>query len=118
MAAVVEAVRLGLAPVLQAATQLSVEVDLALVVPFALANLRSVVYDLLRNAVEYRDPTRPSVVQVWAERHPQGIRLRVQDDRPGLTELQQRQLFGLFQRLHPHVEDTGAWLLYYQAPGG
>jgi signal transduction histidine kinase len=36
--------------------------------------------------------------------------LTVQDNGLGLSELQQRQLFGLFQRLHTHVEGTGVGL--------
>ena len=36
--------------------------------------------------------------------------LTVQDNGLGLSEPQQRQLFGLFQRLHTHVEGTGVGL--------
>ncbi|MBB4601492.1 signal transduction histidine kinase [Hymenobacter luteus] len=36
--------------------------------------------------------------------------LTVQDNGLGLSELQQRQLYGLFQRLHTHVEGTGVGL--------
>jgi signal transduction histidine kinase len=34
----------------------------------------------------------------------------VQDNGLGISEVQQRQLFGLFQRLHTHVEGTGVGL--------
>jgi signal transduction histidine kinase len=34
----------------------------------------------------------------------------VQDNGLGMSEVQQRQLFGLFQRLHTHVEGTGVGL--------
>ena len=36
--------------------------------------------------------------------------LTVQDNGLGMSEAQQRQLFGLFQRLHTHVEGTGVGL--------
>jgi signal transduction histidine kinase len=36
--------------------------------------------------------------------------LEVQDNGLGLTESQQGQLFGLFQRLHDHVPGTGIGL--------
>jgi signal transduction histidine kinase len=36
--------------------------------------------------------------------------LRVQDNGLGMRAAQQRQLFGLFQRLHTHVEGTGVGL--------
>jgi signal transduction histidine kinase len=34
----------------------------------------------------------------------------VQDNGLGMSQVQQRQLFGLFQRLHTHVEGTGVGL--------
>ena len=111
LAHVVEGVRLDLAPTIQAAdTQLTVEVDPELVVSFSPANLRSVVYNLLSNAVKYCAPDRPSLVQVRAERTPHGVVLTVQDNGLGMSAVQQRQLFGLFQRLHTHVEGTGVGL--------
>jgi len=111
LAAALEAVRLDLAPALQtAATHLHVAVDPTLVISFSPANLRSIIYNLLSNAVKYRDATRQSVVWVSAERQSQAIVLRVQDNGLGVSALQQRQLFGLFQRLHTHVEGTGVGL--------
>jgi signal transduction histidine kinase len=111
LAPVVEAVRQDLAPLLEtAATALTVDVAPELVVSFSPANLRSIVYNLLSNAVKYRSPARPS--QVWVQATPtsQAIVLTVQDNGLGMSELQQRQLFGLFQRLHTHVEGTGVGL--------
>lgn len=111
LAQVVEAVRLDLAPALATAgTALTVAVAPELVVPFSPANLRSIVYNLLSNAVKYRALDRPSHVQVHAEQLPHAIRLTVQDNGLGMSEVQQRQLFGLFQRLHTHVEGTGVGL--------
>jgi signal transduction histidine kinase len=111
LAPVVEAVRLDLAPALAAAgTDLTVAVAPELVVPFSLANLRSIVYNLFSNAVKYRAADRPSRVQLRAEQLPHAIRLTVQDNGLGMSEVQQRQLFGLFQRLHTHVEGTGVGL--------
>jgi signal transduction histidine kinase len=93
-----------------AGTQLIVEVAPALLVSFSPANLRSVVYNLLSNAIKYCAPDRPSSVRVHAAQTPQAIVLTVQDNGLGMSELQQRQLFGLFQRLHTHVEGTGVGL--------
>ena len=111
LAPVVEAVRLDLLPAIAAAaTRLTVEVVLSLRVPFSPANLRSIVYNLLSNAIKYCSPERPSQVWVRAEQTPQALVLTVQDNGLGLSERQQRQLFGLFQRLHTHVEGTGIGL--------
>jgi signal transduction histidine kinase len=111
LARVVEDVRQDLTPAIQVAgTQLIVEVAPALLVSFSPANLRSVVYNLLSNAIKYCAPDRPSSVRVHAEQTLQAIVLTVQDNGLGMSELQQRQLFGLFQRLHTHVEGTGVGL--------
>jgi signal transduction histidine kinase len=111
LATVVEDVRLDLAPAIAAAgTQLTVAVAPEVVVSFSPANLRSIVYNLLSNALKYRDPVRPSQVQLYATQTPHAIQLTVQDNGLGMSEVQQRQLFGLFQRLHTHVEGTGVGL--------
>jgi signal transduction histidine kinase len=111
LAPVVEAVRLDLAPAIAAAgTELTVAVTPELVVSFSPANLRSIVYNLLSNALKYRDLERPSRVQLYAAQTGPRITLTVQDNGLGMSEVQQRQLFGLFQRLHTHVEGTGVGL--------
>ncbi|QKG59178.1 PAS domain-containing protein (plasmid) [Hymenobacter sp. BRD128] len=111
LAAVIESVRLDLAPAITAAhAQLTVEVAPDLLVSFSPANLRSAVYNLLSNAVKYRDLVRPAQVLVRA--YPAGGRvvLEVRDNGLGLNAHQQSRLFGLFQRLHTHVEGTGVGL--------
>ncbi|WP_394351226.1 sensor histidine kinase [Hymenobacter ginkgonis] len=111
VAEVVEAVRLDLAPQLtQAAAQLLVDVAPDLRVSFAPKNLRSVVYNLLSNAIKYRHPARQPVVRLRAERREPAVVFTVQDNGLGLSAQQQGQLFGLFQRLHTHVEGTGVGL--------
>jgi signal transduction histidine kinase len=111
LATVVEDVRLDLLPLLQAAQgQLTVDVAPDLTVLFAPQNLRSVVYNLLSNALKYHRPGQPPVITLQATQAEEYITLRVQDNGLGLTALQQQQLFGLFQRLHTHVEGTGVGL--------
>jgi signal transduction histidine kinase len=111
LASVVQAVRLDLMPAIAAAdAQLTVEVPAELVVSFSPANLRSIIYNLLSNAIKYRAPGRPARVHVRAALTEAGVVLVVQDNGLGMSELQQRQLFGLFQRLHTHVEGTGVGL--------
>ncbi|TGE28108.1 PAS domain-containing protein [Hymenobacter metallicola] len=111
LAAVVEEVLHDLAPAIQAAkAEVEVKVPPGLLVSFSPANLRSIVYNLLSNAVKYRSPDRPARVWVRAVRTDQAVLFTVQDNGLGVSELQQRQLFGLFQRLHTHVEGTGVGL--------
>ena len=111
LAPVVKSVRLDLASLIDtAATALTVDVAPDLVVSFSPANLRSIVYNLLSNAVKYRSAERSSHVWLRATYTPQAVVLTVQDNGLGMSEAQQRQLFGLFQRLHTHVEGTGVGL--------
>ncbi|WP_375417704.1 PAS domain-containing protein [uncultured Hymenobacter sp.] len=116
LAALVEAVRLDLDPALRgAAADVRVEVSARPYISFAPKNLRSIVYNLLSNAVKYRHPARPAIVELRA--YPAtdvggraGVVLEVQDNGLGLDGAQQAKLFGMFQRLHTHVEGSGIGL--------
>ncbi|TDN36201.1 PAS domain S-box protein [Hymenobacter sp. UV11] len=107
---VIEEVALDLDPVLAALGWLEVAVPLGQVVTFSEKNLRSVVYNLLSNALKYCAPGRPLRVQVSSQLRGNSVELRVQDNGLGLDAAQQARLFGLFQRLHTHVEGTGIGL--------
>ncbi|UOQ76558.1 ATP-binding protein [Hymenobacter sp. 5516J-16] len=78
---------------------------------FAEKNLRSVVYNLLSNALKYRHPDRAPHVQICCQPQEGYQVLEVQDNGLGLN-LQQGQdkLFAMFQRLHTHVEGSGIGL--------
>jgi PAS domain S-box-containing protein len=111
LAALVEAVRLDLAPMLEAAgAQLTVDVAACAAVLFAPQYLRSVVYNLLSNAVKYRHPSRVPLVHLYCYPSATGAVLEVQDNGLGLSVQQQGKLFGLFTRLHAHVEGSGVGL--------
>ncbi len=111
LAALVEAVRLDLAPLL-AATQaeLQVEVQHCPTLHGSPKDLRSIVFNLLSNALKYRHPDRPPRVRLLATCDAHYAELRVQDNGLGLTPEQQPKLFGLFTRLHSHVEGSGVGL--------
>ncbi len=111
LATLVEAVRLDLAPLL-AATQaeLHVEVQECPTLHGSPKDLRSIIFNLLSNALKYRHPDRPPRVQLFATCDAHYAELRVQDNGLGLTPEQQPKLFGLFTRLHSHVEGSGVGL--------
>jgi signal transduction histidine kinase len=77
---------------------------------FAPLHLRSIVYNLLSNAVKYQRPDCPPDVHLRCRRTLGAVVLEVQDNGLGLSEDQQGQLFGMFQRLHDHVEGSGIGL--------
>jgi len=111
LAPVVAGVVADLGPAIRAAgATLHQHVAPGLHLSFAPASLRSIVYNLLSNAVKYRDPARPTQVWLRAERQPGAVVLSVGDNGLGLTPTQQERLFGVFQRMHTHVEGTGVGL--------
>lgn len=111
LAEVVDEVRLDLAPEL-AATQAQLTIDVARcpTISFSPKNLRSIVYNLLSNALKYRAPGRRPVVQLRCHTSHSHVVLEVQDNGLGLNAAQQSQLFMMFQRLHSHVDGSGIGL--------
>lgn len=111
LAPVVRDVALDLAPLVRAAgARLDLALDDQVAVHFLEKNLRSVVYNLLSNALKYRDPGRPPQVSLRAYPDGQHVRLTVRDNGLGIDAAGQRRLFGLFERLHDHVEGSGIGL--------
>jgi signal transduction histidine kinase len=109
--ALVRAVRLDLATELAATgATLTVDVDDCPTVQFSPKNLRSILYNLLSNAVKYHAPDRPPVVTLRSYRTAGTVGLAVQDNGLGLDAAQQGKLFGMFRRLHTHVEGSGVGL--------
>jgi PAS domain S-box-containing protein len=111
LAAVVEDVRLDLAPLFQAANaQLTVGVADFPPVLCAEKTLRSIVYNLLSNAVKYQHPARRPHIDVQAHVSRGHTVLEVHDNGLGLGPTHLPKLFGMFQRFHPHIEGTGIGL--------
>ncbi|NVO85398.1 PAS domain-containing sensor histidine kinase [Hymenobacter terrestris] len=111
LADLIAGVHLDLAPLIEAApVALSIAVEDCQAVRVAPKTLRSVVYNLLSNAVKYRAPDRAAQVQLRAQCTPTQLVLAVQDNGLGLNPAQQAELFGMFRRLHVHVEGSGVGL--------
>ena len=112
LAVVVEEVRLDLLPLVQQTqAQLTIDVPATTSLPFSEKNLRSVVYNLLSNALKYRHPDRTPAVRLTYFQQDQHHVLLVQDNGLGFDVAEVRgKLFGMFQRLHTHVEGSGIGL--------
>ena len=111
LAPVLDDVRLDLQPLLaQPGARLDVDLDGGREVAFSARNLRSVLYNLLSNALKYRHPARPPHVRVGCRTEGDYTVLSVQDNGLGLTPDQQAELFTMFRRLHGHVEGSGIGL--------
>ncbi|GAA3969408.1 ATP-binding protein [Hymenobacter antarcticus] len=111
LAAVIRDVCLDLEPLIQSTgAVLDVDVAAAPTVLFAEKNLRSVVFNLLSNALKYRAPGRPPQLRLRARPEGASVVLEVQDNGLGFDATQETRLFGLFQRFHDHVEGSGIGL--------
>ncbi|MBD2767453.1 PAS domain-containing protein [Hymenobacter sp. BT664] len=111
LAAVIEDVRLDLEPLIQTAgAQLEVDVAAVPTVLFSEKNLRSVVFNLLSNALKYRSPARVPHVRLRARSEREFAVLEVADNGLGLDAASEQKLFGMFQRFHDHVEGSGIGL--------
>jgi signal transduction histidine kinase len=108
---VVEEVRQDLLSQLtEAGAHLEVAVDDCQARVFSEKNLRSVLYNLLSNALKYRHPDRTPRIRIACAAEGTSLVLTVQDNGLGVSELQQKHLFQLFHRLHTHVEGSGLGL--------
>jgi signal transduction histidine kinase len=111
LAEVVQDVCLDLEPLIRSTnTELTTAVIACPPVPFLEKNLRSVVYNLLSNAIKYRSPDRAPHVQLRAQPQGRFVVLEVEDNGLGMSVSGRRKLFGMFQRLHDHVEGSGIGL--------
>ncbi|WP_162910650.1 PAS domain-containing protein [Hymenobacter oligotrophus] len=111
LAAVVDDVCQDLAPLLRETNaRLTVAVANFPAVLFSEKNLRSVVFNLLSNALKYRHPARRPHVDVRAHVRTGYTVLEVHDNGLGLDAAQLPRLFAMFQRFHSHVEGTGIGL--------
>lgn len=111
LAAIVHDVRLDLEPLVHTTgARLDVDVQAAPTVSFSEKNLRSVVFNLLSNALKYHAPDRPPHVRLHARPEGEFVVLEVQDNGLGLDPASEHKLFGMFQRFHDHVEGSGIGL--------
>ena len=81
-----------------------------LAIRFSAKNMRSVVYNLISNALKYRSPDRPPCIQIATENGPEYTILSVTDNGLGVDLSQQSKIFSMFKRLHDHVEGSGIGL--------
>jgi signal transduction histidine kinase len=79
-------------------------------VEYARKNLRSVIYNLLSNALKYRSSERPLLVEMTTRETPEHILFQIRDNGLGINERQKSKLFTMFKRFHAHVEGTGIGL--------
>ena len=74
-------------------------------------NLRSILYNLISNAIKYADPKRIPQISVRTSIASSGEHvLEVEDNGLGLDPANKSNIFAMFKRLHDHVEGSGVGL--------
>ncbi|MCC9137019.1 PAS domain S-box protein [Pontibacter silvestris] len=108
---VVQEVLLDLEQLIQKSNaQVEIDVTKCETIHFSEKNLRSIVYNLISNAIKYSSPERSPLVQVAYHKEQGYAVLTVQDNGSGMNEKQVGQLFTMFRRFHDHVEGSGVGL--------
>ncbi|WMJ74056.1 PAS domain-containing sensor histidine kinase [Cytophagaceae bacterium ABcell3] len=80
-------------------------------ITFSRKNFRTIIYNLLSNAIKYRHSERDPIVKVKTElTNDNYLLLSVRDNGLGFDEKNTDKIFGMFRRLHSHVEGTGVGL--------
>ena len=92
---------------------ITVEVDVppALTVTVVPAYLDSILLNLISNAVKYRAPDRPALIQLRAQAGPAGVELTVRDNGRGIDLGKYRaKLFGMYKTFHDNEDARGVGL--------
>ena len=78
---------------------------------FSRKNIRSILYNLLSNALKYRAPDREPAILISTQALPDGmVLLTVADNGLGLDPKHRHRIFEMFRRVHTHVEGSGVGL--------
>lgn len=75
---------------------------------FSRKNLRSILYNLISNAIKYHAKNRVPEVVITSQNYDEEYTLvTVRDNGLGIREEDKEKVFTMFKRLHNHVEGTG-----------
>jgi signal transduction histidine kinase len=111
LAEVIDEVRLDLEnQILATQARLVIDVKGCPTIRFSVKNLRSVVYNLLSNALKYSSPDRPLEVNIHCNTTLNYHMLTITDNGLGMETGRLSQLFTMFKRFHDHVEGSGIGL--------
>ncbi|MFL5729762.1 MAG: PAS domain-containing protein, partial [Cytophagaceae bacterium] len=79
-------------------------------IKFSRKNLRSILFNLLNNAMKYSALEREGLISVVSEQRQEWIVLSISDNGLGIPEKHLDKIFTMFKRFHIHVEGSGVGL--------
>jgi len=107
---IIEDVRLTLAEQIDASkARITSEIDISQVM-FVRRKLRSVVYNLVNNAIKYRSKDRPPVISIKTTAEDGFMVISIVDNGRGIPEAEFQNIFRKYERLVDDVEGTGIGL--------
>jgi two-component system sensor histidine kinase/response regulator len=77
---------------------------------FSKKNLKSIIHNLLTNAIKYKAPDRDPLIEITTKRTTDYCILSFRDNGLGIDKNNENKIFSLFKRLHTHVEGSGIGL--------
>lgn len=81
------------------------------IIPFNRSSLKSIFYNLINNAIKYRDARRIPEILITSRQNGNFIELKIQDNGIGIDmNKHQNKLFQMFKRFHNHVAGSGLGL--------
>ncbi|WP_192822360.1 ATP-binding protein [Rufibacter sp. LB8] len=95
---------------LESKGKIKVEVPHGRTLSFSRQNFKSILYNLISNALKYRSPERMPEVLVKLEQIDGRQHLSVTDNGLGIPEDKLDKVFTMFKRFHDHVEGSGLGL--------
>jgi len=98
-------------PIAESGANVQVGVLLFDTLQYSRKNLRSILFNLVSNAIKFADPQRvPQVTVSTAVDHTGAHVLSVADNGLGIPQKQLYKVFSMYKRLHDHVEGSGIGL--------
>ncbi|MFD2034273.1 CheR family methyltransferase [Belliella marina] len=79
-------------------------------IPFSRKNLRSIMTNILSNAIKYCASDRTPVINIYSEKSNETIIVSIKDNGLGIPESKKKEIFARFKRAHNHVEGSGVGL--------
>jgi len=77
---------------------------------FSKKNLKSILYNLISNAIKYKDLKRTPVIHIYCREEEEYLVLIVEDNGLGIPADRIPLIFEMFKRLHSHVDGSGIGL--------
>lgn len=90
--------------------EVQILIDSPISIKFSKVNFKSIVYNLISNAVKYKAEDRSPKITISARKENNKFFFSIRDNGLGISKENKKKLFSMFKRFHDHVEGTGVGL--------